>query len=80
MRASKFINTLLLIVSLLAVVCGVSTFFGMMVSIVFGILLRTDSNWVFMWIGFPLSGIFAVYWIVTRWDYVKSFISGRGGW
>lgn len=80
MRVSKLINTLLLIVSLLAVVCGVSTFFGMMVAIVVGILLRTDSNWVFIWIGFPLSAIFAVCWIVARWDYVKSFISGRGGW
>ncbi len=53
MRVSKLINTLLLIVSLSAVVCGVSTFFGMMVAIVVGILLRTDSNWVFIWIDFP---------------------------
>lgn len=51
----------------------------MIVAVLISLLFQTDSNWVFIWLGFPLSWIFALCWVVTRWDCVKSFISGRGG-
>jgi hypothetical protein len=79
MRINRFVSALVLTVALLAVVWGVSTFLAMMVAVLVALLFQTDSNWIFIWVGFPLSWGFALYWIVTRWDYVKSFISGRGG-
>lgn len=79
MRGSIFISAVVLAFSLLAIVWGVSAFLAMIVAVLISLLLQTDSNWVFIWVGFPLSWIFALYWVVTRWDYVKSFISGRGG-
>ncbi|CAI8842920.1 hypothetical protein EMIT0P228_200025 [Pseudomonas brassicacearum] len=79
MRGNRFISVVVLAFSLLAIVWGVSTFLAMIVAVLISLLFQTDSNWVFIWLGFPLSWIFALYWVVTRWDYVKSFISGRGG-
>lgn len=80
MRINRFVSAVVLAVALLAVVWGVSTFLAMMVAVLVALLFQTDSNWIFLWVGFPLSWVFALYWIVTRWNYVKSFISGRGGW
>jgi len=80
MRRNRLVSAVVLTFSLLAVVWGVSTFLAMMVAILISLLIQTDSDWVFIWVGFPLSCIFALYWIITRWGYVKSFISGRGGW
>lgn len=79
MRINRLVGAVVLAFSLLAVVWGVSTFLAMMVAVLISLLIQTDSDWVFIWVGFPLSWIFALYWVITRWDYVKSFISGRGG-
>ncbi|XVN17637.1 hypothetical protein QZH46_19015 [Pseudomonas corrugata] len=79
MRKNNLISAVVLAFSLLAIVWGVSTFLAMMVVVLISLLIGTDSSWIFVWVGFPLSWVFATYWIVTRWNYVKSFISGRGG-
>lgn len=80
MRRNKFIGVVVLSFALLAIIWGVSMFISMMLAALISLLIGTDSDWVFIWVGVPLSFILAVYWIVNRWDYVKAFITGRAGW
>jgi hypothetical protein len=60
-------------------ILAASLLLAMIIAAVISLALRTDSPWVYNWIGFPLTFVFAAYWILTRWTYVKSYISGNGG-
>lgn len=65
---------------LLSIVWGVSVFIAMMFTALISLFIVTDSDWIFIWVGFPLSIILVVSWVINRWDYVSSFVTGRGGW
>lgn len=80
MRRNKLLGVVVLSFALLAIVWGVSAFISMMLASLISLFIGTDSDWVFIWVGFPLSLILAACWAVRRWDYVKAFITGRGGW
>lgn len=79
MRRNKWIGGFFLSISLFSMILAVSLLFAMIIAAVISLALRTDSPWVYNWIGFPLTFVFAAYWICTRWTYVKSFISGDDG-
>lgn len=80
MRRNSYIGMLCMSVGLFGIVFGVSSFISVLVAGVIGVILRTDSDWVFIWVGAPLSVILAVYWVVKNWEYVKAFVTGRAGW
>ena len=73
------IRLFFLAVGLLGVVYGVSFFIAVLVSGFIGVLLKTSDDWVYFWIGAPLSVVLTVYWTVSRWAYVKDFVNGRRG-
>lgn len=74
------IRMFILAVGLLGVVYGTSFFIAVLVSGFIGVLLKTTDDWVYLWIGAPLSIVLAVYWTVSRWTYVKEFVTDRRGW
>jgi hypothetical protein len=78
-RRNKWIGGFFLSISLFSMILAASLLLAMIIAAVISLALRTDSPWVYNWIGFPLTFVFAAYWILTRWTYVKSYISGNGG-
>lgn len=80
MRKNKWIDGFFLSISLFFMILAISLVLAMLIAAVITLVLGTDSPWVYNWIGFPLTFLFSAYWIFTRWKYVKSYISGNGGW
>lgn len=70
----------LLAFSLFSVVWSVCFIISLIPVGIVSVALGTDSEWVFFLLGFPLSFILAVYWIIIKWDYVKAFVTGKRGW
>lgn len=79
MRRNKWIGGFFLSISLFSMILAASLLLAMIIAAVISLVLHTDSPWVYNWIGFPLTFVFSAYWILTRWTYVKSYISDRKG-
>lgn len=75
MKRNKYLYFLFMSFALLSMVLGVSMFFSVIISAFFSVLFKTDSAWVCYVVGGPLTILFAVFWTVKRWAFVKAFVT-----